>query len=157
MPMFKRLLIVTSALGLALLPACSSNSGNAPAKLAANTETDANLRKVQQGDLSLRKGTATVREEFKPQKDDPKTTNDERNDQPVGHFGNVTLSVHNERAGRTYTLDADVEDADEGTMILHRLYFPKGGWIDFPYCELDEDYIGRCTDEEGRDWTINSD
>jgi hypothetical protein len=41
----------------------------------------------------------------------------------------------------------------DGTT-LHRLYFPKGGWIDFPDCHLESDLTGNCTDEEGRSWQI---
>jgi hypothetical protein len=38
-------------------------------------------------------------------------------------------------------------------FTLERIYFPKGGWVDFPGCELD-DLQGECEDEEGRSWEI---
>jgi hypothetical protein len=38
---------------------------------------------------------------------------------------------------------------------LQRVYFPKGGWVDFPGCDLDEDLTGSCEDEEGRSWEID--
>ncbi len=82
---------------------------------------------VKRGDMSRSGGTATVRKPFVPQSDDPGTSNDESNDQPAGHFGTVTVSVTNQGSGNTYSLDADIEG-----QILHRLYFEKGGWVDFP-------------------------
>src|SRR5688572_8601375 len=48
---------------------------------------------IQQGDLRDQGGTPTVRRRFTPREDDPSTTNDEGNDQPVGHFGTKTLTV----------------------------------------------------------------
>lgn len=110
---------------------------------------DSNKVQPHQGDLSKRGGTATVRESFTRQEDDPTTTNDESNDQPVGYFGTITLRVHNPRNGNTYTLDADVNETS-----VDRIYFPKGGWIDFYRCELDEDLQGECEDEQGRSWVF---
>jgi len=89
------------------------------------------------------------RKSFTPQPDDPQTTNDESNDQPLGHFGTVTLSVTNQRSGNTYSLDADVEDRE-----IRRIYFTKGGWVNFPACEVEEDMTGECEDEQGRVWTF---
>jgi len=104
---------------------------------------------VRRGDLSLTGGSPTIRREFTPRPDDPATTNDESNDQPRGFFGTTTLQVTNLGSGNSYPLDADLD----GTT-LHRLYFPKGGWIDFPDCELEPDLTGTCDDEEGRSWEI---
>ena len=124
---------------LASLIACSAPS-QAP--------SPRNTVQPQQGNLAKRGGTPTVRREYTPRSDDPSTTNDESNDQPKGHFGTVTLSVTGPN-GNHYTLDADVNDNK-----LERLYFPKGGWLDFEDCELDEDLNGECTDENGNNWTI---
>lgn len=101
----------------------------------------------RKGDRSLRGGTPTVRKTYVPSRDSLFTTNDESNDQPIGHLGTVTVDVHSHSSGNTYTLDADV---DGGTVT--RLYFPKGGWIDFSDCEVNHDLQGTCVDEEGRDW-----
>jgi hypothetical protein len=94
-------------------------------------------------------GAATIRRPFLQIPDDPGTSNDESNDQPRGHFGTLTLSVCNLQSGNCYPLDADIS----GTT-LERLYFPKGGWIDFYSCELDDDLTGECDDEEGRLWQV---
>jgi hypothetical protein len=124
---------------LAFLIACSAPS-------PAPSQKD--IVHVQKGDLAKHGGTPTIRREYERQADDPSTTNDESNDQPLGHFGTVTLSVIGPN-GNPYTLDADVDDNK-----LERLYFPKGGWLDFDACELDDDLNGECTDENGKDWTI---
>lgn len=100
------------------------------------------------GDMSMRGGTATVRESYVPQDDDPETTNDETNDQAIGHFGTKTIYAHNLNSGNSYPLDADVDDGK-----LERLYFPKGGWVDLPDCDLDVD--STCTDENGTNWDID--
>jgi hypothetical protein len=103
-----------------------------------------------EGDLSRKGGSPTVRVAHPVAPDDPLTSNDESNDQPVGYYGTMTLSVTYSNSGSTYSLDGDIEGTE-----LRRLYFPKGGWIDFYSCELDEDKTGYCVDEEGRSWTIN--
>lgn len=103
----------------------------------------------QTGELSKRGGTRTVRRSFARPLDDPRTSNDESNDQPVGYFGTMTLEVFSYESGHYYTLDGELDGFD-----LERLYFPKGGWIDFYSCELDEDFEGQCTDEKGRGWSI---
>lgn len=107
-----------------------------------------NHRTVE-GNLAKSGGSPTVRVFHLPEGDDPLTTNDELNDQPLGYYGSSTLLVYNHDAGNYYTLDADIVDGS-----LERLYFPKGGWIDFYSCTLDEGLTGECTDEEGRDWEI---
>jgi len=81
--------------------------------------------------------------------DDPSTTNDESNDQPVGHFGSVTLIASQAESGHTYTLDVELEGLE-----AKRIYFPKGGWVDLEGCELEDDYTGDCEDENGRRWTF---
>ena len=92
-----------------------------------------------------------MRREYEPQPDDPYTTDDESNNQPVGYFGTKTLSMAGEN-GNTYTLDGEIENGE-----LRRVYFPRGGWVDFPGCELESDFTGACLDEEGRSWTIHGD
>lgn len=104
---------------------------------------------VQQGNAAMSGGTPTIRREYTPQEDDPSTTNDESNDKLVGYFGTMTVLATSEQSGNQYTLDADISGS-----ILTRLYFPKGGWVDFPDCELDGGFCGECEDEEGRLWTI---
>jgi hypothetical protein len=110
-----------------------------------------NARRVnpQPGVRAVSGGTPTVRRPYIPKPDNPSTTNDESNDQPRGHFGTLTLLVTNTSSGNSYPLDADVEDGE-----LTRLYFPKGGWVDFIGCELDEQLAGSCADEQGRQWVI---
>ena len=61
----------------------------------------------------------------------------------------ATLSARSIEAGNCYTLDGDVSGTE-----LHRLYFPRGGWIDFIGCDLDDDLSGECDDEEGRPWEL---
>lgn len=79
--------------------------------------------------------------------DDPATTNDESNDQPVGSMG-TTLCVMTTHNGRQYTLDVDVDDAGR----VREIYFPKGGNVDFDDCTIDADMTGACDDENGREW-----
>jgi hypothetical protein len=107
---------------------------------------------VQQhtGDLSNRGGSATVRRPHAKIDDDPSTSNDESNDQPLGHFGTLTLSVCNLQSGNCYPLDGELSGS-----TLERLYFPRGGWIDFLDCELDDDFNGECEDEDGKMWRID--
>lgn len=104
----------------------------------------------QQGNLAHRGGSPTIRRPYRRSADDPSTTNDETNDQPIGHFGTLTLSVCYVSSGNCYDVDAELS----GTT-LERLYFPKGGWVDMDNCELDEDLTGSCDDEKGRSWEIN--
>ncbi len=123
-----------SAVGLALaLAACEGSERVEPTR----------------GDLAKRGGSPTVRRSYEPRVDDSTTTNDESNDQPVGHFGTVTVDITSEDSGNTYTLDAEIDGA-----TVERVYFPKGGWVDFYDCEVDEDLAGECEDEEGRWWTF---
>ena len=104
------------------------------------------------GNPAVHGGSPTVRKPYLPRRDDPATTNDESNDQPLGHLGSETVTAHSYESGNTYTLDADVDGTE-----LSRLYFPKGGWVDFTDCELDSDGSASCTDEEGRLWDVDAD
>jgi hypothetical protein len=101
-----------------------------------------------EGPHALHGGSPIVRVPFERVPDNPRTSNDESNDQPLGHFGTMTLSVYYPSSGHRYPLDADVEDD-----TLLRLYFPKGGWVDFENCDLD-DFEGECADENGREWVF---
>jgi hypothetical protein len=69
---------------------------------------------------AMRGGSATVRVPYEPAADDPATTNDESNDQPLGHLGTVSIHVYYPSSGNRYPLDADME----GDSLL-RLYFHK--------------------------------
>lgn len=106
---------------------------------------------VAQGDGNSRGGSATVRVPHAKKTDDPTTTNDESNDQPLGHYGTVTLRVFKKKA---YTLDADIDSNYDFGFYMKRLYFPRGGWVDFPSCQLDIDLKGECADENGDDWLM---
>jgi hypothetical protein len=130
-PLFRLYFIVGLCL---LLSGCAKSQNNSD-------------RQIQKGDPAHRGGTATVRKPYEPQSDDPATSNDESNDQPLGHFGSFTLYAYNSSSGNTYTLDADIEDGE-----VQRLYFPKGGWVDFDSSEIDSDGNGSGTDENGRHW-----
>ncbi|MEP7365724.1 MAG: hypothetical protein ABI972_20925 [Acidobacteriota bacterium] len=116
----------------------------------SEAERRASIVLPQQGDLATRGGSATVRRPHQRSEDDPDTSNDESNDQPVGLYGTLTLSVCYPATGKCYDVDADLS----GTT-LDRLYFPKGGWVDFDSCDLDDDYTGECDDENGKSWEIN--
>ena len=82
-----------------------------------------------------------------PVADNPATTNDESNDQAVGHHGTVTLCVSTPHNGRSYTLDANVDGG-----AVSEVYFPKGGNVDFDDCELNDELSGECVDENGKTW-----
>jgi hypothetical protein len=73
------------------------------------------------------------------QEDDLTTTNDESNDQPLGHYGVITLCVTNYGSGNSYPLDAEMD----------------GFNVDFIDCTLDEDMTGECDDEEDRGWIFD--
>lgn len=95
-----------------------------------------------------REAKALQRDQKNPAQDDPTTTNDERNDQPLGHFGNTAVeacTVHNDTC---YTLDAYVDEYPE------TLYFPKGGNVDMVTCDNLGEGLFVCTDENDREWTI---
>lgn len=87
----------------------------------------------------------TIRDEEPPvEEDDPDTTNDESNDKPVGFYGTQTMRVYSQESGNTYTLDIDVDEDGQITQI----YFPKGGWLTFTGCYLDDDHNATCVDDE---------
>ena len=90
------------------------------------------------------------RQAITPLVDDPTTTNDESNDQPIGHWGTITMCVGTTHNGRQYTLDVDLEGLEVQTI-----YFPKGGNVDFIGCELDDQLTGTCDDERGREWEFS--
>lgn len=79
--------------------------------------------------------------------DDPETTNDESNDQPVGYFGTKTLCVYSYDSSNTYTLDVELDGLE-----VSQMYFPKGGYLYFSSCELDESFEGMCYDNDGDGW-----
>ena len=81
--------------------------------------------------------------------DDPDTTNDESNDQDLGYYGTRTLCVTNHGSGNSYPLDADMDG-----QTVTTIYFRRGGNVDFSDCELDEDFEGDCSDDEGRGWSF---
>ena len=132
-------------IGLSLMY-CWSDSGESSAEPQTSSEQ---LVYPNQGDASMSGGSATVREPYLQLEDDPSTTNDESNDQPLGHYGTLTLNVCNQNSGNCYDLDADLDGFE-----MTRLYFSNGGWVDFSGCELDEDYEGFCEDENGTAWEI---
>lgn len=78
--------------------------------------------------------------------DDPYTTNDESNDQPVGYYGTDTKSVTTPHNGHSYELDVDYDDGEPSTI-----YFPKGGHVDVGDCSSSYGYT-YCQDENGREW-----
>lgn len=95
--------------------------------------------------------TYAEREPAPVQEDDPTTTNDESNDQPLHTAGTKTLCATNVSSGNSYPLDADVDEDGYVTTI----YFPKGGNVDFTDCQLDEDGSAECYDEESRAWQFD--
>jgi hypothetical protein len=139
-PVNMKLVILTLLLG-ALVPNLLG---------CAQREAPAHDVTVQQGDLEDHGGTPTILRSFEQQLDDPSTSNDESNDQPVGYFGSQTLVVSNLESGNTYTLDVELNGLE-----VERIYFPKGGWVDvIGGCEIDEDLTGECLDENSRTWTF---
>src|SRR5689334_10282073 len=127
-------------LALLLLTSCASPS---------QTPSRSSGVQPHQGNLSKHGGSPTVRKSYQPLPDNSSTTNDESNDQPVGHFGTVTLIVSQAESGHTYTLDVELDGLE-----AKRIYFPKGGWVDLEGCELEDDLTGDCMDENGRHWTF---
>jgi hypothetical protein len=126
-------------------PTNASGTENPQAPEAAGTVLEA-----REGDLSSEGGTPTIRRQYVRRLDDPSTSNDESNDQPLGYYGTVTLDVHSAGSGHRYILDADVHGS-----VVERLYFPKGGWVDFPRCVVDDALTGECRDEKGRLWRFS--
>lgn len=104
----------------------------------------------QFGNSAMRGGTPTIRKSFVRQADAPNTTNDESNDQPLGHFGTRTITVLYVNSGNEYPVDADV-DGNE----VKRIYFENGGWVDFSESDIDSSGNGSGTDEQGRQWEFH--
>jgi hypothetical protein len=107
----------------------------------------------EKGDMSKSGGTQTYRNKdslkrYLEQSDDPYTTNDESNDQPVGFFGTDTMYACNVSSGNCYDLDVDSDGED-----IERIYFPKGGWIDIDSSECENEYC-YVVDENGNDWEL---
>lgn len=134
--------VIVAVVGFAWLRDQPPSRSSAPARAPG-------LVTPRVGDPAPRGGAPTVRRQFIQPADDPDTSDDESNDQPSGHFGTLTLSICSVDAGNCYTLDGDVS----GTT-LERVYFPRGGWVDFLSCELDDDLTGDCDDEQGRQWRV---
>lgn len=101
------------------------------------------------GNLSNSGGSPTFRYKNTPFLiDNPKTTNDESNDQLTGYYGSDTVYACNDSSGNCYDLDADFYDNE-----VERLYFPKGGWVDIDSSNCDDDYC-YLEDENGTEWEI---
>jgi hypothetical protein len=99
-----------------------------------------------QGNLDNSNGTPTLRSPHTPKEDDPHTTNDESNDQELGHYGTETLEACTTHNNTCYTLDAEITDG-----MVQRVYFQKGGWVDFIDGEFDGER-GWGEDELNREW-----
>ena len=105
----------------------------------------------QKGDMSDKGGSPTLRvsPDYIPRyEDNPITTNDESNDQPVGFYGTDTMYAHNVSSGNSYNLDVDSNGEE-----VERIYFPKGGWVDIDYSECDAGYC-YAVDENGNEWEL---
>ncbi len=101
------------------------------------------------GDMSDSGGTPTYRNEYTPSyEDDPNTTNDESNDQPVGFYGTETMSACNQSSGNCYDLDVDSDGEN-----IERIYFPRGGWVDVDYSDCEDGYC-YVEDENGTEWEL---
>lgn len=82
--------------------------------------------------------------------DNSATTNDESNDQPIGTAGTKTFCVSTPHNGRRYALDVDAN----GEGYINKIYFPKGGHVDFSDCITHSDWSGECDDENGKTWVF---
>lgn len=101
------------------------------------------------GDMSDIGGSPTQRyEDVSVFEDDPYTTNDENNDQPVGFYGTETMNACNQDSGNCYDLDVDSDGEN-----IERIYFPKGGWVDVDYSDCDDGYC-YIEDENGVEWEL---
>ncbi len=114
---------------------------------SASNEQDGTVVLPKQGDDLKSGGSPNIRKAFTKMPDVAVTTNDESNDQPLGHFGMRTIQCTYSSSGNSYPLDADID----GTEVK-RVYFEKGGWVDFDESEIDESGVGHGTDEQGKDW-----
>ena len=76
------------------------------------------------------------------------STNDPSNDQPVGTYGDQTMTVSTPHNGAQYTLDVEFNGDNPSTI-----YFPKGGHVEISDCSRGGG-SWECTDEDGKAWTI---
>lgn len=101
------------------------------------------------GDMSKSGGSPTYRQSYTPSYiDDPITSNDESNDQPVGFYGTETMTACNQSSGNCYDLDVDSNGEN-----IERIYFPKGGWVDIDSSECEDGYC-YAEDENGTEWEL---
>jgi hypothetical protein len=101
----------------------------------------------KQGDLSNTGGSPTLRYEEIPDTNYDSNPYDE--DQPTGYYGTKTIEACSTHNGSCYTLDADIS----GDMV-ERIYFPRGGWVDFDDGEF-MNGSGWGIDENGREWEFS--
>lgn len=142
---------VVGSTTLLCITGCTGGSSNETTTQATQTQPAKTVvsdrQETQQGNSIHHGGTPTIRKGFTRHVDDPSTTNDESNDQSLGYFGTTTITAHNMSSGNSYPLDADIENGQ-----VQRIYFPKGGWLDFNDGEIDATGVGSGTDEEGNQW-----
>ncbi|TSC79799.1 MAG: hypothetical protein G01um101429_326 [Parcubacteria group bacterium Gr01-1014_29] len=101
------------------------------------------------GNMSNVGGSPSYRYEDTPSyADDPYTTNDESNDQPVGFYGTDTMNACNQSSGNCYDLDVDSDGEN-----VERIYFPKGGWVDVNSSACEDGYCN-VEDENGTEWEL---
>ena len=133
--------IILVVFGFFIWAGFSEDSDEAPAP-------NKKIKQIQQGNLNNSDGTPTIRNTYIPETDDPYTSDNEYNDQPVGYYGTETVEACNQSSGNCYDLDVEIY-GDE----IERIYFPKGGWVDMYDSEWDEDYgEGWGEDENGTEW-----
>ncbi len=124
--------------------------------LSGCSNNDISSSAYEKGNMADRGGSQTYRYDYEDEdysssyelEDDPDTTNDESNDQPVGFYGTDTMNACNQNSGNCYDLDVDSDGEN-----IERLYFPKGGWVDIDDSDCDN---GTCTatDENGTEWEL---
>lgn len=112
-------------------------------------EPESSAKVYKKGNLKNSGGSPTLRYPTPTIEDDPYTTNDESNDQPVGFYGTDTMYACNQSSGNCYDLDVD----SDGESV-ERIYFPKGGWVDVDYSDC-EDGFCTVTDENGTEWELD--
>ncbi|KKQ35280.1 MAG: hypothetical protein US50_C0019G0002 [Candidatus Nomurabacteria bacterium GW2011_GWB1_37_5] len=110
---------------------------------------DNNEESNLKGDMSDSGGSPTYRYEETPvYEDNPYTTNNESNDQPVGFYGTDTMNVCNQSSGNCYDLDVDSDG-----QSIERIYFPRGGWVDIDSSDCEDGYC-YAEDENGNEWEL---
>ena len=134
-------------LGITLICLFGCSNRNSEQSLSSINEAEQEVVLPKEGDASKSGGSPTIRKAFERSVDIPETTNHESNDQPLGHFGTCTIQCCYASSGNSYPLDADV-DGNE----VKRVYFEKGGWVDFDDSEIDDSGVGHGTDEQGKEW-----